>query len=68
MLSAPATIPPITPGIFRWAFAPPWAARVSLLATSSARPHRCARAMTGATPAHDTRFGSSNTASTLLGL
>ena len=33
-------------------------------ATNSARPHRCARATTGASPQHDTRFGSSNTADT----
>ncbi len=68
MLSAPATIPAISAGIFRCAFTPPLADNVSVSATSSVRPHRCAKATTGASPAHDTRFGSSNAAETSWGL
>jgi hypothetical protein len=40
------------------AFAPPFAAIVSRSPTSAARPHRRTSAMTGTSPAHDTRFGS----------
>ncbi len=68
MLSAPATIPATNPGTFRCAFTPPLAGKVSLAATSPARPQRSASATTGASPAHDTRFGSSNTADISLGL
>ncbi|HVA60528.1 MAG TPA: hypothetical protein VNG13_08325 [Mycobacteriales bacterium] len=41
---------------------------MSLSATNSARPQRSASATTGASPPHDTRFGSSNTADTWLAL
>jgi len=68
MLSAPATIPATSPGTSRCAFAPPLAGNVSLEDTSSARPQRCANATIGASPAHDTRFGSSNTAEVSPGL
>jgi len=68
MLSAPTTIPPISAGTFSCAFTPPLVGNVSLLATNSARPQRCARATTGANPAHDTKFGSSNTADISAGL
>jgi len=62
MLSAPATIPATSAGTFRWALTPPLAFNVRVSATSSPRPARCANAMVGASPAHDTRFGSSNVA------
>ena len=64
--SAPATIAGISAGTFRCAFTLPFAVSVSLSATSSASPQRCASATTGASPPHDTRFGSSNTADTWL--
>ena len=65
--SAPATIPVTSAGTFRCAFAPPFYGRVRLSATSSDRPQRCASVTTGANPAHDTKFGSSNTADTSPG-
>jgi len=61
MLSAPATIPATNAGTFRWAFTPPMAFRVRVDDTRSARPARCASAIVGAKPAHDTRLGSSKT-------
>ena len=60
--SAPATIPATRAGTFRCALTPPLSAKVSLSATRSASPQACARATTGASPAVDTRFGSSNVA------
>ena len=60
--SAPATIPATSARIFTSAFAPPLAAIRSCSASSVASPHRWASASTGASPAHDTRFGSSNRA------
>ena len=67
MLSAPAAMPAIRQGIFSRAFTPhrPPTLRCSL--ASSARPQRCARAITGTRPARDTRFGSSNDACVLAG-
>ncbi len=62
--SAPATIPATSAGTFTAALTPPVLATVSLSATSQASPQRCPNAKTGANPAHDTRFGSSNTADT----
>jgi len=64
MLSAPAIMPATSAGTFTCAFTPPATFNVSVSATKSARPARPANAMTGASPAHDTRFGSSNTAVT----
>ncbi len=65
--SAPATIPAISAGTFRCAFALPLAVSISLSKTSSASPQRCANATTGTSPPYDTRFGSSNTADTWPG-
>ena len=62
MESAPQTIPPTSARTFAAAFAPPFAAIVSRSASSLPSPHRCASAMTGTSPAHDTRLGSSNRA------
>jgi hypothetical protein len=62
--SAPATIPATSAGTFTAAFTPPGVLSVSVPATRSARPTRPANATTGTRPAHDTRFGSSNTAET----
>jgi hypothetical protein len=45
---------------FAAAFAPPFAAIVSRSASSAARPHQATSAITGTSPAQDTRFGSSN--------
>ena len=60
--SAPQTIPATSARTFAAAFAPPFAAIVSRSASSVASPHRWASAITGTSPAHDTRFGSSNRA------
>jgi len=60
MLSAPATIPATSARTFTAAFAPPLTAIRSRSPSSAASPHRWAKVMTGASPAHDTRFGSSN--------
>lgn len=68
MLSAPATIPATNAGIFTNAFTPPLAGNDNRFSTSPASPQRSASATTGASPAHDTRFGSSNTAETCPGL
>jgi hypothetical protein len=65
MLSAPATIPATSDVTVTSAFAPPSPLTVTLVATRSGRPHRVASAITGAIPAHDTRFGSSNLAEKL---
>ena len=59
MESAPATMPAMSAGTFSTAFTPPDPPTVSRVATRACRPQRWARAITGARPAHDTRFGSS---------
>jgi len=61
MQSAPATIPATSAGTFRCALTPPMAFKVSVDDTRSAKPARCASAIVGAKPAHDTRLGSSKT-------
>jgi hypothetical protein len=65
MLSAPATIPATSAGTFTAGKAPPRTPTCTLLATKSGRPARRANSITGASPAHDTRFGSSNATDTL---
>ena len=60
MESAPAIMPAISARIFAVAFAPPRAAMRNRAVSNVASPHRAANASTGASPAHDTRFGSSN--------
>ncbi len=59
---APATIPVTNAWTFTCALTPPLALSVSLEATNAPSPQRWPSATTGAKPAHDTRFGSSNTA------
>ncbi len=54
-------------GIFRYGFTPAGLAIVTCPPARSARPHRCARAMTGTRPARDTRSGSSNDACVFAG-
>jgi hypothetical protein len=46
--------------IFAAAFAVPFPANVSVSGSSAVSPHRAASAITGTSPAHDTRLGSSN--------
>ena len=58
--SAPATIPATRAVTFNAAFGD---GTVTRSASSCDRPARSANASTGASPAHDTRFASSNTAS-----
>jgi len=58
--SAPATIPATRAVTFAAAFAVPFPANVSVSASSAVSPHRAASAITGTSPAHDTRLGSSN--------
>lgn len=60
MLSAPATIPASTVRAFTATFA---TGRLEQDPISSDRPARSANASTGASPAWDTRFRSSNTGS-----
>jgi len=60
--SAPATIPATSAGTFRYAFTPPAARKVRVSAARLCRPQRSASASTGASPAHDTKFGSSKLA------
>ena len=62
MESAPASMPATIPGIFRCAFAPTATVTFRCSATSPARSQSWARRITGTSPAHDTRFGSSNCA------
>jgi hypothetical protein len=62
MLSAPATIPATRQDTFSWALTPHGRAIRTFSPARSARPARCARAITGTRPARDTRFGSSNDA------
>jgi hypothetical protein len=60
MLSAPPIIPATTQGTFTWGFAPHRRAIRTCSPARSVRPARCASAITGTSPARDTRFGSSN--------
>ena len=60
--SAPATIPATRAGTFTVALTPPGAFSVSFSATRSPSRHSPDKASTGASPAADTRFGSSNVA------
>jgi hypothetical protein len=59
--SAPATIPATSAGTFNRAFGD---GTLNLSATSPASPHASASTITGSSPAHDTRFGSSKLADT----
>src|SRR5680860_1506333 len=61
MQSAPATIPATSAGTFRCAFTPPSDFNVRVSATRSPRPARCASAIVGANPAHETKLASSKT-------
>ena len=58
----PAAIPAARHAIFTGAFTPHGRAIRTCSAARSARPARCARAITGTRPACDTRCGSSNVA------
>ena len=60
--SAPHTIPAISARIFTAALAPPFATILTCSTSSVLSPQRSANAITATNPAHDTRFGSSNTA------
>ena len=60
MLSAPATIPAISEPTFSPAFAPLSVATVRCSSARSRSPAASANAITGTSPADDTRFGSSN--------
>jgi hypothetical protein len=62
MLSAPATIPPTSEATFNPEFAPLSVATDRRSSVSVRRPAASARAITGTSPADDTRFGSSKTA------
>lgn len=61
MQSAPATIPATSAGTFRCAFTPPSAFNVRVSTTRSLSPARCASAIVGANPAHETKLASSKT-------
>jgi len=60
MLSAPASIPPTIEATFNAAFAPLSVATVRRSSVRSRTPAASASAITGTSPADDTRFGSSN--------
>jgi len=62
MQSAPATIAATSEVTFRSALAPASPGRVRCLATRPATLARSANARTGASPARETRFGSSTVA------
>jgi hypothetical protein len=62
MLSAPPTIPATTQATFTCAFTPHRRPIRTCSPASAERPARCASAITGTSPARDTRFGSSNVA------
>jgi len=62
--SAPATIPATRQPTFAAGSAAPAPAKANRCVTSRPRPHRCTSDITGANPAHDTRFGSSKRAET----
>ena len=66
--SAPAAIPATRHETFRSAFTPHPPPGRTCSATRSPSPARCARAITGTSPACDTRFGSSNDACVLARL
>ena len=59
--SAPATIPATSAGTFNRAFGD---GTLSFSATSPDSPHDSASTITGSSPAHDTKFGSSKPADT----
>jgi hypothetical protein len=65
MLSAPATIPATSAATLIAGFDPGEPGTRTWLAARSCRPARAAKAMTGISPAHDTRLGSSKTAEML---
>src|SRR5690349_12349267 len=58
--SAPHTMPATNARILNAALAPPFAAIFTRSRSRAGRPQRSASAITGTSPAHDTRFGSSN--------
>ena len=58
--SAPHTIPAMMARTFDAAFAPPFVAILSCSRSNVGSSQRSASAITGTSPAHDTRFGSSN--------
>jgi hypothetical protein len=62
MLSAPATIPATSEETFNPALAPLSVGTVRCSSTRSRSPTDSASAITGTSPAEDTRFGSSKTA------
>jgi len=64
--AAPATIPATSDATFTAAFAPPSPPMRTCSATSRCTPTHCARANTGASPPHITKFGSSNRADNAL--
>jgi hypothetical protein len=68
MLSAPATIPATSEAIFNPAFAPLSVGTLRYVSASSRRPAELANAITGTSPADDTRFGSSKSAEIAHGL
>jgi hypothetical protein len=65
--SAPAAIPATRQPTFRSAFAAPGPATVTCLLARAGKPARSASAITGTSPARDTRFGSSNRADVFNG-
>ena len=68
MESAPATIPATRDPIFSPAFAPLSVGTLSHWSASSCKPAYWAKAITGRSPADDTRFGSSKQTDTFEGL
>jgi hypothetical protein len=68
MLSAPATIPATSEDTFNPAFAPLSVGTLRCSSANRCSPADRANATIGTNPAHDTRFGSSNTAETARGL
>ncbi len=60
MQSAPATIPATSAGTFTAALAPADPGTVTVAATNSGSWQDSASDITAVSPAHDTRFGSSN--------
>src|SRR5690349_24810484 len=58
--SAPHTMAATNARILNAALAPPFAAIFTRSRSRAGRPQRSASAITGTSPAHDTRFGSSN--------
>ncbi len=68
MESAPAIMPVTIAGTFNRAFAPTATVTFRCRPTRPARSQRCTRRITGTSPAHDTRFGSSNRADVFAAL